>query len=110
MRLNTDPKRLTQRTAEEKLDLVLNFMEECAFILNGNIEPIGNLKVEMYRVQFTFTNVEQDIRHKLGRVAKGYFVIRKSGNFNVYDGATDWNANSVFLKASAAGFATVLVF
>lgn len=96
---------------DEKAKAILaEFMEQVAFILNGNTDVLDNLKLQTHRVVFTGIAQDFDIRHNLGRVARGYFVIRKSGNFNIYDGSNDWTANSVFLRSSAVGSATVLIF
>jgi hypothetical protein len=92
-------------------DTLVSFIEQVAFILNGNVDVLDNLKIDLVEAQFNFPpGAEADIRHKLGRKARGYIVVRASRALFLFDGATDWNDKSIFLKATSFGNVTLLVF
>lgn len=42
-----------------------------------------------------------DVMHDLGRVARGYLVIRASAPCQVYDGADEWDERKLSLRATA---------
>lgn len=43
-----------------------------------------------------------DVVHDLGRVARGYLVIRTSAPCQVYDGEDEWDQRKLSLRATAA--------
>lgn len=110
MKLDVKPPQNLGQNGDSDWTSIADFMTLCAFILNGNIDPIDNLKLEFHRVEFTNTEADVDVRHKLGRLARGYFVVRRTGNWGVYDGLNTWNTNSIFIRGAGHGYATILIF
>ena len=110
MKLTIDSAKIFSEDGEAAKTELASFIDQIAFIINGNLDLIQNLKMETLNVSFPSAGSEQDVRHRLGRVPVGYLVISRSAAISVYDGSNDWNQNSLFVRSSAPGRARLLVF
>lgn len=103
-------KKLETAEADEMRHLLVEFVEQVRFILNGNVGIQDNLKVDFVEVIATGSAEDVDVRHNLGRVAIGYMMIGANNGMNIYDGARAWTSTSVYLKVSNVGRLRLLVF
>lgn len=93
-----------RRFKDKVLDLALS---EIRTFLRG-VEAQDVLWGEYIEVEFDGANPVA-INHGLDHVPRGYVVVRKSANFDVYD-AAPVDDGRLHLTASAAGFARIYVF
>lgn len=56
------------------------------------------------------TTSETTIAHNLGRTPLDGIVIKKNGSANIYRGTTAWTSSNIYLIASAAVTATLVIF
>lgn len=96
-----------------KLSVALqSFSRKLSDILNKGLRFEDNCDVAF--VDFT-TNEgigEEDILpHGLGRIPRGYIVIKRDQVVEVYDGTTDWDTSYIYVKSDVAGaVVSVLIF
>lgn len=90
------------------LDLIADY--------NGSVDIIDNLKTYQASVVFPGANMAVKVTHTLGVKPRGYIVVGKSANINVFDSTQNQNSsifsteNEIFLQASGAGTASVLIY
>lgn len=89
---------------------VSQLFEQVARLFSNGLTVADNFDAKTLTLTFSSANTDASLAHGLGRVPVGYWVLRRSANMVVYDGANAWNANSIYLRASAAGSITVAVF
>lgn len=53
-------------------------------------------------------NTEDTVVHDLGRVPRGFLVIKADKAGNVYDSGTAWTQSRIYVKSSAATMALTL--
>lgn len=83
---------------------------QISMAINGNIEPLTNLKCQQLAISFAAADIDTPFGHGLNRVPVGYFVIGASVAMSVYSGSVPMNSDVVTLRSSAAGTATILIF
>lgn len=79
-------------------------------VLNNGLQFADNFDAKIINITFTSANADTRADHGLGRVPQGYIVFRRSASMVVYDGATAWSTSSIYLKSSATGTVTVMIF
>ena len=78
--------------------------------LNGNLTFQDNLRGQILTFNFTGSGVNLTVRHELQITPQYYLPIRLSQPMQIYDGSgTVFTTESVTLRSSAAGTATILV-
>ena len=95
---------------EEVARFVEIFAGDCVNVVNGNLEFGANIKSASVRVTFTAANTDTVINHALGKPPSGYLIAGLSTNLIVYDGSMPSTKNTITLKSSAIGTATLLLF
>lgn len=78
--------------------------------LNGGVDLIDNATTSLVTVTFATANTELGVKHPLGRVPRGYLLVGRSADIRVFDGGTANTSQLIFLRASGAGTARLLVF
>ncbi len=96
--------------AKDQVRFISQFFDQLKQLLNGGLTFVDNFASKNVSVTFSAIATDTAVAHGLGRVPTGYLVIRKSASMVVYDGAAVWTASSIYLKSSATGTITVMVF
>ena len=86
------------------------YLSENSDVCNGNLEFGLNIKSSLISCTFSAVNSDQKFSHALGKTPNGYFIVGKSANMNVYDGAPANDSVSIYLRSTAVGTAKVMVF
>jgi hypothetical protein len=78
---------------------------------NGNLEFGPNIKSMVTEVVFTTANQVVAVPHTLGRTPKGYIVIKQNaaGSILTSELTNPWNDGTIFLNASVAMTATLII-
>lgn len=84
--------------------------DELSSILNSGITFSENFNAKLVGVTFNASNTETTIAHGLPRIPSGYIVVQASAAMSVYDSGTANTDVNLYLKSSAAGNATLLIF
>lgn len=79
-------------------------------VLNGRVSVTENLETSLVSATFIAASSTITITHTLQKIPDGYIVVGKSANFVVFDGNKTNTDAVIYLQASAAGTARVLVF
>lgn len=86
------------------------FLRNVFDILNKGIIPADNFDAAEISIVFGSSGSDVTIAHSLGRIPSGYWVIKRTAGFVVYDGSKEWTESEITLRATALGSATILVF
>lgn len=78
-------------------------------VVNGRLSLTDNLQTSLVTVTFTGTSTVQ-VPHTLGIVPTGYIPVKLSADIRVFDGVGENTRQDIYLKASGAGTATLLIF
>ncbi len=76
---------------------------------NGQITFGDNIQSSRATAVFPGSGADVRVSHGLGRVPSGYIVISSSANITVFNGATANTESELYVQASGAGSATLLV-
>lgn len=77
----------------------------------GNISFTDNIFVSRVDLSFTGANTETIVNHTLKVIPTGYIKVRSSAAMEIYDSSVNlWNKGYIYVKSSAIGTATILVF
>ena len=96
--------------AEELGSLCEQAFRDVVSQVNGNLEFDKNMLTETVSVTFPASaNTEQRISHKMNRIISDYIVCKKSVACDVYDGTTDADKNSIYLKCTVASATVKLI-
>lgn len=74
-------------------------------IVTNNINFQDNMNCQVVGV--TLGTSEIAIKHNFNRVPFGYLVLNQDANATIYSGTTEWNANTIYLKASGTVYAKI---
>lgn len=85
-------------------------LTQISAILNAGATFQDNFNAQIQSVVFPTANSEVPLRHSLGRVPSGYLPLTLSAAMILYNGSTGNSDSAIYLKSSAIGTATVLVF
>ncbi len=94
----------------EQIRFIATFLDSIKSLLNNGLGLVDNFAGKNVSATFSVANTDTALVHGLGRVPTGYIVSRRSASMNVYDGATAWTSNVIYLKSSATGTATIFVY
>lgn len=78
-------------------------------VVNGNLST-ENIVKTVASVEFTATNTDTVVKHGLNNVPTGYIVIGSTVAMTVYNGTKDFTDDSITIKSTATGTATILIF
>lgn len=110
---------MSKITASEKLDVLgaeelprwlTIFLSQVKNILNNGILPQDNWDGQIVEITFSSANTDTLASTRLRRIPTGYIVLSRSVDLTVYDGAQASSVGNIFLRASAAGTARILIF
>lgn len=105
------PQTLSQtKTFEELRKYVSQMTDQLLPAFNGNISLVDNASTMTIQVTFPGANTEVGTLHGLGRVPNGYIVVGRTSTISVFNGTTPNTTTNIYLQASGAGIATVMVF
>jgi hypothetical protein len=110
MKLSATGSQFLKAEDDELRTNLADLVDQLSFIINGNIGIFDNVKLCTTSANFTTANTNLYVEHTLGRVPRGYIVIRRNGNILVYDGSLEWNQYGIYLKGSTTGRVTLLIF
>jgi len=110
MKLSANGSDFSKASDDELRRALADMVDQLSFIVNGNIGLLDNVKVSRVKVSFTSANTNLYVPHTLGRVPKGYIVTSLSAAMIVYNGTSEWTGQGIYLRSSAIGDATLLVF
>ena len=104
----------TTSIAQVKPEEVQRFVDialsQIVQILNGRITPADNFDCNILSISFSAANTEVGTPHTLGREPAGYYCIGSTDATTLYDGSSANTARLIYLRATAATTARVLVF
>lgn len=88
----------------------INF-DAIATQLNGNIEFGANIKTSTTTVVFLTAGQVVAVPHTLGQIPQGYIVIKQNaaGSILTSELTNPWTATTIYLNASAAMNATLII-
>lgn len=98
----------------ETIDDVKRFSTACLKQLvesvNGNLILTENVKASVVSVSFGSADSDTAVAHNLGKPPVGFILCGASVAMSLYNGSTAANNTTIFIKSTAAGSASVLVF
>lgn len=97
------------KTWEELKRYASQAITACIDTINGNLD-YDNFKSTTVDVTFAAANTSTKVSHTLGRMPKGYHATNLSVSMVVYKGDPAYSDSEIFLKSSAIGTATIIVF
>ena len=86
------------------------FAQDVAKQLSNSLDFATNFNGKEISVTFTAANTEVATAHTLGRAPSKYVVTSASTALSVYSGATSNSSDTIYLKSSAIGVATLLIY
>lgn len=101
---------IDKASAEDQPRLLSVFLDQVKTIINNGLQFVDNFSGKTLTLTFSAANTDTALTHGLGRVPTGYIIIKRSASMVVYDGSAAWTSQLIYLKASATGTVTVLVF
>lgn len=98
-----------QNTSTDKLAVVVTrFLKLLVTQFNGNVQFTQNIKSSsLLTAKFTAANTDLVITHDLGQLPVGYLVVGLSAAMVVYTGSVAWTSNTICLRSSVVGTATI---
>ena len=79
-------------------------------VVNGNIDFVDNCGTSLVSVNFTAANAEVRVSHRLGRIPNGWIVVSPTASMQVYKGTNADTETDVYVKSSAIGSCSLLIF
>lgn len=95
---------------EELQKFISQMTKDIVDTINGKINVADNLECRVVSVTFSQANVDKMVNHKLGRIPSGFIQVSPSVALTVYTGSGASDENNIFVKSSAAGSASIMVF
>lgn len=111
-KLTYDPgvDKIPKEKTEEQMRFISQNFDQIKSIVNNGLLLADNFDGKILNMTFSSANTDTSAAHGLGRVPQGYLVLKRSASMIVYDGSTSWSSSSIFLKSSATGTISVLVY
>lgn len=78
-------------------------------VINGGVDLVDNCATRSLTVTFTAAG-SVTVDHGLGRVPRGYVIVGRTTNIQVFDGVTLSTDKLLSLQTSGAGVVRILVF
>lgn len=104
---STDFDRLEEKELKKHLAI---FAEQLLQALNGNLDFATNFNCKLLSITFSAAGTDTALPHGLGRVHTGYIVYSRSAGIVIYDGAQASTSTTLYLRATATGTASLIVF
>lgn len=89
---------------------VSQIFDQVFTIFNRNISFTDNCKTSLVSVAFASANTQQAVTHNLGKTPVGYIIVESQGTGVVYDGATSWTNQYMYLQCTAIETKKLLIF
>lgn len=86
------------------------FCQDVVQVVNGGLTFGDNFNAKTLSVTFPSANGTVAVIHGLGRVPAGYMVQSLTANMVIFNGTSGNTAQTLYLQASAAGTASILVY
>lgn len=96
-------------TWEELRRAVSQDLQVLTAAINGRLSLIDNVQSSFLTVVFPGTGTLK-IPHTLGIVPTGYITVGLTADIRVFDGVGTWTKQDIYLRASGAGTARLLLF
>lgn len=97
------------KTLEDLVRYTSQFSDATTSVVNGRLD-FSNLFTQTVSVVFTVPNTTISVAHDLGFVPNGYIEIGKTAAIIIFDGNQANTKTTLFVQASAAGSARLLVY
>ncbi len=97
-------------TGKDLDDFVSVFAEDVIHIVNGGLDFDTNFNAKEISFNFTAADVDTSAGHGLGRVPTRYIVTSASAAMAIYTATLASTSSTMYLKSSAIGTATVLIY
>jgi hypothetical protein len=94
----------------DKWRFISTFFAELKQLINNGLQFADNFNGKTLTLTFSASATDTALTHGLGRVPTGYIILKRSASMTVYDGSAAWTSQLMYLRASATGSVTVLVF
>ena len=78
--------------------------------VNGNVDFVDNCGTSLVPANFTASNSELMVPHGLGRIPNGWIVVSPTAAMQVYKGTNADTETDVYVKSSAIGSCSLLIF
>ncbi len=91
-------------------DFVSVFAQDVVHIVNGSLDFDTNFNAKEVTVNFTSANADTSVGHGLGRVPTRYIMTSASAAMSIYAATIASTSNTISLRSSAIGTATVLIY
>lgn len=99
------------RVSAEDMPRRLNqFGEDVVAQVNGGLDFSTNFNASEVSVSFTAANTDTPIAHGLGRVPTRYILTGSTVALGLYDGSIKASSSIIYLKSSAVGTASILIY
>jgi len=85
-------------------------IKEIVDLVNGSIDVVDNVNVSSVSVTFSGASTTVEVPHTLGRVPRGYLVAKLSTGITIFDGSGTNTDSLLYVQATGAGTATLLVY
>lgn len=79
-------------------------------VLNGHVSLTENCYTNVISAQFKSANTSQAFPHNLNKIPTGYILIGAQAATDLYDGTQSNTVNTIYLRATVATTARILVF
>lgn len=86
------------------------FVGDVFDIVNGKIEFDSNIQSKTIDFNFTSANTNFAMIHGLGKIPKGYLLIKSNVATSIYDGSIDATEKLIYLKSSQIATTRLLIF
>jgi hypothetical protein len=105
----TNFQNVSEKKPEDVPRFVDIFAQDVVQVVNGNIEPVSNIRCAFVPINFSEANTDVTVSHGLNKVPSACLPASLSTNMIIYSGSTANTANQITLKSSAVGSAVVLL-
>lgn len=95
---------------EELARFVEIYCDDVTAVVNGGLDFQTNFNAKIVSAVFSSANTTVGVSHGLGRVPSGYIVVGLSAAMTVFNGSGSNTTSVIYLQASAAGSASLLIF
>lgn len=100
--------RIAQVKPEEVQRFVDIALEDIVRVVNGGLGP-DNFDGQVLTVTFSTANVSQAFPHTLGRAPSYYICLGSSAATSIYDGSSANTGSLIYLRATVATTARILI-
>lgn len=97
------------KTLEDLVRYTSQFSDATVSIVNGRLD-FSNFFAQTVSVTFSVVNATVGVPHTLGKIPTGYIDSGKTTAIMVFDGNQPNTSTTLFVQASGAGTARLLVF